>query len=57
MAKIGEMIREYRVVSCEIQRKKRIKTKDWNKTVGPAIPIDTIDVGSILTLNKEKIEQ
>ncbi len=53
MSEIQEMLKTKRVVSCELKRISKIKQDEWPVAIGgPLIPIDSLDLGDILSENK-----
>lgn len=48
MEQIGKMLKDKQIISCELFRTKKLKSS-WNTAVWPAVPIDTISLGSVLT--------
>ncbi len=53
---VAKLLREHKIVSCEIQRKKKEKSSWWNTALGQAIPKDTIHIWKVLTKNDEVLE-
>jgi len=49
MEQVGKMLKDKTVISCELFREKKSKTGGWNKTVWKAIPVDTLELGTVLT--------
>ena len=51
-----EVLRELknmRVVSCEIARKKKEKSLWFTSAIGPAIPVENMEIGKVFTKNKD----
>ena len=53
---ILEKLKNYQTVSCELQRRPKEKSGWWTTAVWPALWFESVGLGEIFTMKKEKLE-